>query len=133
MSQENVESVRKGFEAFNAGGIEAFLPLCPPGLVWYPVAEWVEDPVYRGHDGARKLAASFTENFDDWAWEVHEIRDAGDRVLVLTEMTGRIKDSGVPIRQQIGIVNSDFRDGMAHEARFFLSSQDALKAAGLAE
>jgi ketosteroid isomerase-like protein len=133
VSQENVEVVRASFEAFNAGGIEALLLLAPPDLAWYPVAEWLEDPVYRGHDGARKLTAAFTENFDDWAWEVHEIRDAGDRVVVLTEMTGQIRDSGVPIRQQIGIVSSDFRDGTAHETRFFRTWQEALKAVGLEE
>jgi len=133
MSQENVEVVRKSLEAFNLGGIEALLRLTPPDCVWYPVAEWLEDPVYRGHDGARKLVAAFTDNFDDWGWEVHEIRDAGTRVVSLTEMTGRIKETGVPISQAIGIVSSDFRDGLAGEVRFFLTWQQALKVVGLSE
>jgi ketosteroid isomerase-like protein len=133
MPRANVEIVRKSFEAFRVGGIEGLLPFLPPDVVWYSVPEWVEDPLYRGHDGARKLIAAFTENFDDWAWEVPEVRDAGERVAVLAEMTGRIKDSCATVRQRIGIVNSDFRDGKAGETRFFLSWQEALEAAGLTE
>jgi ketosteroid isomerase-like protein len=132
MSQEHVELLRKSFEAFNVGGIEALLPFCPPDVVWYSVAEWLEDPVYRGHDGARKLVGAFTDNFDDWGWEVHEIRDVGSRVVAHVEMTGRIKDSGVPIRQTMGLVSADFRDGTIGEARFFITWQQALESVGLA-
>jgi ketosteroid isomerase-like protein len=133
MSQENVEIVRRAFDAFSVGGIEALLPFYPPDVVWYSVAEWLEDPIYRGHDGTRRLTATWTDNFDDWAWEVHEIRAVGTRVVALAEMTGRTKDSGVPIHQPIGIVSSDFRDGMIGQVRFFTSWPEALKAVALAE
>jgi uncharacterized protein len=133
MSQENMELVRKGFEAFNVGGIEALLPFYAPDTVWYSLAEWLEDPVYRGHDGARKLIAAWTEGFGDWAWEVHEIRDAGDAVVAFADTVGQIKGSVVPIGQPMGIVFSGFRDGMIGEVRFFLTSQEALDAVGLAE
>jgi ketosteroid isomerase-like protein len=133
MSQENVELMRKSFEAFSVGGVEALLPFCAPDVVWYSAAEWVEDPVYRGHDGVRKLTAAFTDNFDDWGWEVHEIRDVGTQVVTLVEMIGRIKDSGVPIRQPFGLVSSDFRDDTCGETRFFTTWQQALEAAGLRE
>jgi hypothetical protein len=63
-----------------------------PDVVFYFDPEWLEDAVYRGHDGMRKSEAIWVDNFDDVAWEVHEMRDLGDRVLVLAEMTGRVKD-----------------------------------------
>ena len=65
--------------------------------------------------------------------EVHEIRPVGERVLVLTEVVGRAKGSGMPLRQQAAHVFSDFRDGLIGEDRTFLSWKAALEAVGLEE
>jgi ketosteroid isomerase-like protein len=131
MSEEHVELVRGLFEAHRTGGIEAVLPSYPNDVVVLPGPEWIEDAVYHGHDGMRKLEASFADNFDAWGWEVHEIRDLGDRVVALVEMTGRIKGSGVAIRAPQGIVLSDFRGDQVGEVRFFGTWQEALKAVRL--
>jgi hypothetical protein len=106
--------------------------LCAPDVVMYPLAEWIEDPVYRGHEGARKLIA-WTDDFDEAAWEIRQIRAVKDRVLMHADLTGRMKASGVPIRQEWGTVCSDFRDGMIGEFRWFRTWQQALEAAGLEE
>ena len=61
---------------------------------------------------------------------VHEVLDLGDRVLVLAELTGSERDTGDPISQPFGAVNSDLRDGgKVGEVRFFLSWQEAREAA----
>jgi ketosteroid isomerase-like protein len=129
--QANVELVGKSFEAHRTGGIAAALRFYAPDFVWYPGPGWVEDDVYRGHDGARRLNAIFLENFEDYVLAVHEIRAVGDRVLALYEATGRIKGSGLPIRQPIGIVLSRFHDEMISEVRSFFSWREALETVGL--
>ncbi|MEA2313814.1 MAG: SnoaL-like domain [Solirubrobacteraceae bacterium] len=133
MSQENTELVRRAFAAANAGGIEAALAFYAPDVVFYPIAAWTEDAEYRGHDGVRALNAIFTNAFEDFAWDVREIREAGGRVLVRTDMTGRVKGSAAPIREQYAVVCSDFRDGMCGEVRFFQTWHEALGAVGLAD
>jgi ketosteroid isomerase-like protein len=133
MSQQNVEVVRKSFEAHRTGGIEAALPFYAPDLVWDPGPDWIEDGEYRGHEGARALDAIFTSTFQDYVLEAHEIRAVGDRVLALYEAVGRIKGSGAPIRQPVGMVVSVFRDGMIGEVRSFFSWREALDAVGLLE
>jgi ketosteroid isomerase-like protein len=133
MSQENTELVRRAFEAANVGGVEAALAFYPPDVVFYPIAAWAEDAEYRGHDGVRELNAIFTNAFEDFAWDVREVRDAGGRVLVLTDMTGRIKGSAAPIRERYAIVCTDFRDGTFGEVRFFQTWHEALEAVGLAD
>jgi ketosteroid isomerase-like protein len=133
MAQEHVELVRKLFEAHNLGGVEATLPLLPSDVRMYTAPEFIEDPLYRGHDGVRKVDALFADNFDEWGWELLEVRDAGDRAVAFLEMKGRIKDSGVPIRMTLVMVASDFRGGTVGELRFFGSLQDANEAVGLAE
>jgi ketosteroid isomerase-like protein len=133
MSQANVEIVRKGYEALNAGGVEAALAFHAEDVLIYPTSEWPDDDVYRGHDGLRRLYHAWTGNFDDWRWEVQEIQDVGSRVLSLVEMKGRMKDSGLPISEAWGVVASDFRDGTVGEVRLFRSQRQALEAVGLAE
>src|SRR5271166_6146892 len=103
MSEQNAEVVRASFDAHRAGGIEASLPFCSPNCVWDAGPYGLEDRIYLGHDGLRRVDGVFRENFEDYALQVHEVRDLGERVLALYEATGRIKGSGLPIRQPIGI------------------------------
>jgi ketosteroid isomerase-like protein len=133
VSPENVDLVRRAFNAHRTGGIEAVMPFYAADVVFYFDPEWVEDAAYRGHDGIRRAEAVWAENFDDFAWAVQEIRDLEDRVLVLAAMTGRAKGSGVPVRQPTGLVGSGFRDGTIGEVRSFNSWQRALEAVGLRE
>jgi ketosteroid isomerase-like protein len=131
MSRENVELVRRSFEAYAIGGIEAALPFYASDFVWDPGAEWVEESVYRGHDGARRLDAIFLENFDDYSLELHEIRAVDTRVVALYEAVGRIKGSNATIRQPIGIVVDDIRDGKIAAIRSYFTWPRALAAVGL--
>ena len=133
MSQENVEIVRNAFHTFGAEGIDAALSFFSPDVVWYPTDRWLDGYAYRGHDGMRMLSASFSENFDEFRYDVHDIREAQDRVVALVDMTGRIKHSGAEVSQRLGFVISGFRDGEFREVRAFPSWSEAVKAAGLAE
>jgi ketosteroid isomerase-like protein len=133
MSQENVELVRNAFQTFGAEGIDAALSFFAPDFVWYPTDRWLDGSAYRGHDGMKRIEAAFSENFDDFRFHVHELRDAQDRVLAHVDMTGRIKHSGTEVSQQLGFVVSGFRDGTFREVRAFPSWSEALEAVGLAE
>ena len=135
MSRENVELVRKGFEVLATRGVEALLEEhVPPDGVWSTAPEWVEGSEYRGHDGLRFLLSVFTDNFDDWTFDLVELREAGDSVVALIEHGGKIKGTDVPVHQPMGIVYSDFREGeQIGRARFFQTCREALDAAGLRE
>ena len=133
MSQQNVEIVRDAFETFSAEGIDAALSFFSPDVVWYPSERWLDDSAYRGHDGVRRLAAGFSENFDDFRYDVHDVRAAQDRVVALVAMKGRIKHSRSEVSQRRGFVVSGFRDGTFREVRAFPSWHDALEAVGREE
>jgi ketosteroid isomerase-like protein len=83
VSQQNVEIVRRSFEAHRAGGIEAAISFHAPDFVWDAGPEQLEDRVYRGHDGARRLDAIFSASFEDYSLVVHEIRAVGEQVIAL--------------------------------------------------
>jgi ketosteroid isomerase-like protein len=133
MSHQNVEIVRKSFEAHRARGIEGSLPFYAPDFVWDAGPEWMEQRIYEGRDGVRRLDAIFNETFEDYSLTLHELRAVGERVVALYESTGRVRDSGLPIRQPVGIVLSDFRDGVIGHVRSFFTWREALEAVGLAE
>jgi ketosteroid isomerase-like protein len=133
VSQENVEIVRRVLDAYAQGGIEAMLPCFTPDCIFYPDPSWMEERVYRGRDALAAFNQTQMEAFGDIVVEVHEIRAVGDRVFARTEFVGEAPASGVPIRQEIGHVFSDFRDGMIGEDHTFLSWEAALKAVGLEE
>ncbi len=110
------------------------LPFLPEDVVWYPFPEWPDGAEARnGHDGVRELMDAWTDSFDEWTTVAHEIRDLGDHVLVLGEIAGRAKGTGVPIRQPLGYVCSDFRGTQIGEIHFFLTLDETLEAAGLSE
>jgi ketosteroid isomerase-like protein len=133
VSHENVEIVWNAFHTFGAEGIEAALSFASPDVVWYPTDRWLDDSAYRGYDGMRMLAASFSENFEGFRYDVHDIRDAQDHVVVLADMAGRIKGSATEVSQRLGFVMSGFRDGAFSEVRAFSSWSEALKAVGQEE
>jgi len=116
-------------DAFTAE-IETLLSFYAPDVVCYPAEGWVPEPVCYGHEGIRRLSATWSANVEDATLNVHEVRDFQQRLLVLAELTGRAPVSGEPVSQRFGIVNSDLRDGgKVGEARFFLSWQEARDAA----
>jgi ketosteroid isomerase-like protein len=131
MPQEHETIARRSIETFNARGVDAALGCFSPDVLVYPLSDWVEASIYRGHDGLRTVLAVWTENFDDFEIAASEFREVGDRVLMLGQTRGR--SNGVAMSQPLGIVFSDFRDGRIGEVRNFASWQQALEAAELAE
>src|SRR4029453_17417509 len=80
MSQENVEIVRRANEAFDARDMDALLAEHHPHVEIVVLRSEIEGP-YRGHEGLRRMSA---DNFDaNVEVRIDEIRDCGDRVLVL--------------------------------------------------
>jgi ketosteroid isomerase-like protein len=133
MSEQNVALVRQTFEAFKEGGFEAMLPFFPADLEWHPAPGWVEDVIYHGYEGARRMSAIWTDNFEGLQLELKEIRDIGERVLVLAEATGRAREGGMPISQPYGAVYSGFADCKIAKVQFFFTWQEALETVGLSE
>jgi ketosteroid isomerase-like protein len=101
MSQENVEIVRHTIEAFNRDGVEATLQYFDTEVEWIGPPEWLEERLYKGHEGIRRIASQWTENFDEFHLHSEQFIDAGDLVVVLLFGRGRIKGSAVPIEQEV--------------------------------
>jgi ketosteroid isomerase-like protein len=95
--------------------------------------EWLdEERLYKGHEGIRRIASQWTENYDEYRLHSEQFIDAGDLVVVLLFGRGRIKGSAVPIEQEVSYVWG-VRNGKGVHIQVYLSWDQALEAAGLRE
>lgn len=112
--------------------IESLLLFYAPDVVCYPAPGWVDADICHGHEGIRMLSSVWSDGLDQVDMKIHDVRDLQERLLILAEFTGRDRQSGAPVSQRFGVINSDLRDdGRVGEARFFLSWEAALEYAGL--
>ena len=132
MSQENVEIVRRGHDAFRTGGEEALFAFFDPEVDLSPIEESPGVDNYRGHDGVRRYFEVTRDAFGDFGWEPREFVDLGDHVLVATRFHAHGRGSGVPVEAMIYNVFT-VRDGKVVQVRGSLDRSRALKAVGLAE
>jgi hypothetical protein len=133
MSQENVEIVRGVIEGWNQAGVEGVVGVLSPDWIGHPFPEWPTDTIYCGRDGFAKLAAEWTQTFDEVEWRPEKLIDHVEAVVALTTLKARIRGSGIPISMPVGGVFTSFADGMVGEVRFFMTWAEAIEAAGLPE
>jgi uncharacterized protein len=133
MSRENVEIVRRGYEAFASGRI-AF-EFLDGEIEWFGPREFPDlaEPRY-GHDGVRQYMAKLSEVFDDYRMVAEEFIDVGeDQVLVFAREGGRGKGSGAKVQTNPTAHLYTLRDGKAVRMQSYWERSDALEAVGLRE
>jgi ketosteroid isomerase-like protein len=126
MSQENVEIVRAAFEAWNRNDFDAWIQCFDPEVQWSALLE-----EFRGHAGIRRAWQSFKVDLQLRA-RYDDIRDLGDSVLALGELTGKGRITGLNISAEIAQL-ATFRDGRILSFRDFARHAEALEAVGLSE
>jgi ketosteroid isomerase-like protein len=131
MSQENMEVVRAGFEAWNAGG-EPDFSIYHPALVYHPRADEPDPSPHIGREAFERLALGFVEALSTVKFDVEELIDAGDLVIASTVLHGRGSASGADVTDAYVFVYR-LRDGLIVEGWEYRTRQEALKAAGLEE
>ena len=133
MSQENVEIVRRNYEAFSRGDFDAWLESVREDAELHEVSDIPDSAVYRGHEGLRRWAESLMQLVSEWCWTPEEFIYQGDTaVLVRARMTARSAGGGVPFEQVIFHL-IEFQEGEIVCLRGFLDLDEALEAVGLRE
>jgi ketosteroid isomerase-like protein len=130
MSQENVEVVRVGIEAWNAGDTDRALSVFDPEIEFRSATE---RKTYRGLDGMARYREDVGAVIEDFHFEDTRFLDPGkDRVVVLYRIVGRGAGSGVPVSREVGSV-WQLRNGKILKGEIYLDQREALEAAGLSE
>jgi ketosteroid isomerase-like protein len=131
MSQENVQIIHRGYEAWNRGDMAAVLEGFDPSFEWWERGDSFHATVRRGHDGLRGGWAEIAESFSEFRMDPKEFIDAGDYVIVPIHRVGTGRASGALIEEDEVHVYR-MRDGKAVELREYHEKQEALEAVGLA-
>lgn len=132
MSEENVANARRAYEHFVATGepLEAAIHR-DFVLDMSTFRGWLERQRYEGLVGLREFIDDW---FDTWeeggAFDVTELREADEKVLVLIHLRGRAKGSGVPVEMEISHLLT-FKDGQQLQLAAYASHAEGLAAAGI--
>jgi ketosteroid isomerase-like protein len=98
VNDSNVELVRRLFDLYASGGIEAALEVMSEEVVIVIPAELSAEPdTYRGHDGVRRYFAGFDGMIEDVRYEAFELIPEGSYVLARARLAGRGTSSGVEV------------------------------------
>jgi ketosteroid isomerase-like protein len=136
MSQENVEIVRRGYELFAAGDLEAVAELFAddaqlPGAGGLGIAGTAASTYY-GPEGFLRGIEEALESFEDYHVEPEEFIHAGDSVVVPVRISGRGRASGAPLETRLAHVWV-FRNGKVIRSEIYRTVPEALEAVGLSE
>jgi ketosteroid isomerase-like protein len=133
MSQENVEIVRRGWEAWIRGDLDALFALFDPAVKWDTTSfeGWPEEGLYHGHAGVRRFMEEWLASWDRYEAGVEEYLDAGgERVVVLCWQQGFGPGSDAPVHMDFAQVCS-VKDGLVTRIEAWSDRGKALEAVGL--
>ena len=131
MSRENVELVRRAYEAWNAGDMDAWSELLAPNVTWRVMPDWPEQGPFIGRDAVVLQVRQLRESWDSVAVvPVSDLIDAGDQVVVrqIWRGVGRGPESNMEMTC-IYTVREDRIMGF----EYFWNHAEALKAVGMEE
>ena len=127
MSQENVESVRAGFEAYNRGDLDALLESYDPEVEFVTLLQGN----HRGKEALRGLYEENRKAVLDYSLEPEELIDAGDKVIAVARMGGAGRVSQIALGDMLAFVFT-IKDGLITRQQTFRNKNEALEA-GLSE
>ena len=131
MSQENVEIVRKAFEAWNAGDMDAFREFYDPDIIVRPPEGWPEPGPFVGREAVMGQWEQLRETWDaDEVEPIGDFIDAADRVVV--RHTWRVAGQGPEVNMEVTNVLM-VRKGKIVYHEYFLDHAEALETLGLSE
>ena len=125
MSDSNVEVVRRLFELYESGGMDAALEVLDEELVIVIRPELSAEPdTYHGHDGALRYFAGFDGMLEAISYEAFELIPEGEHVLSRSRLAGRGVSSGLDVELETVVVHTVV-DGKVTRIEPFLDLESA--------
>lgn len=130
MSQENVDKVRRAYEALARHDVQAMDAFAAEyAAPHFEFESVLTGQTYHGAQGLIDQAADLWETLDALS-APEELIDAGTHVVVVLRVSGRGTLSGAVVSQQIAVVWT-FDGNQVVRGKSFTSRAEALEAAGL--
>jgi uncharacterized protein len=130
MSEENVEIVRRAYEAFNRGDRDGAVADVAPNAEYIPSEAFPESRVRRGPEDVKNFMSWLWDEFEDARLDTHEFIDLGDEAFVSTTIRGRGKQSGAEASWDVWHIWEIGGDKVIR-CQAFMSEDQAREAVGL--
>jgi ketosteroid isomerase-like protein len=130
MSKTNVEIALRMGEAFRVGDMDAVRSHYHPEIEWHEDPSFPESGVFRGIDAVGAYSRQFWSEFSEIQYDMAEVIEAGDHVLVNMRITGRGRTSGAAFDVSAWWV-FEFRDGKVVRCHSYLDRDAAVAASGM--
>jgi ketosteroid isomerase-like protein len=133
MSEENVEVVRRGFEAFSQKDFEGWYAVTSRNVKRHPRREepGVKDS-YEGWDGVLDYLVNWYAGWDEYTAEPVRFIDGGEYVIVDVREVGVAEQSGMRVEENFAHAFK-VDDRKIVEWRMFGPVEEALEELGLSE
>jgi ketosteroid isomerase-like protein len=125
--EQDVERLRDAYQAFNEGGVGAFLERLAPDFRVSDRASSPDRQTRYGREGIIQLFDSYMEAFDALRLEPEEFIEVGDQIVVSLRQWVRGKGSGAEVVGHIAHVWT-LRGPDIHRLRIFADKDRALAA-----
>jgi uncharacterized protein len=132
MSPEDVELVRASYEAFARGDFEASINAYAEDTEYDDSRVRPDGGTRRGREALGNRALTWLATFAEYSFELEDVLDAGEQVVVVSRDRGRGKTSGVEVEHRWGWVVSVDAGRIARTV-LYPSPEEALEAAGLSQ
>jgi ketosteroid isomerase-like protein len=126
MSAKSTDRLRRAYAAFSAGG-DIDWSLFDPTIRHDQTKGLFLDGVFYGEAGIRAAFEEVHTDWEDLSYEILEVREQGNQVLVLLRMRARVRDTQAELDAQIAHV-WEFRDGQAIRWDAYADHASALRA-----
>jgi ketosteroid isomerase-like protein len=133
MSQENVEIVRRGTDAYNRGDLDGILEnWAPDAVLDWSNSRGFDAGVFRGHDEIRAHWQRLLAAFDEVRIELVDPIEVEDGLLIVENVGYLLGRDGIEVQTRSAWLIT-IRDGKTTSFTLYQTKQDALEAVGLSE
>jgi ketosteroid isomerase-like protein len=133
MSEQNVEIVRRLFDAVGRADVETALRYVRPDGEWINPAYAMEPGIRRGLDGVRTALMALRDAFAHLSFDISQMVDLDDRVLVTGTFSGVGRTSEAAFGPQTFGAVVTLAGGKVRRYEWFLDVEEARETAGLSE
>ncbi len=131
-----MEIVRRLYTAVANGDTSAVLSCYDPEVEWdarrSPIFQLGGDPVYRGHEGIKKMTRDWSTVWESIQYELDELIDAGEHVISVLSYQVRGRGSGAEVEHTDYPVWT-IREGRIVRVIWLHTRAEALESAGLSK
>ena len=97
MSDADLETVRRSYEALNRGDVQSALEALDPEAVWRDSPELPGGGEFRGRPSLERFLEDFLAEWRDFHQEIEETVVAGDRLGLIIRLTAVGRSSGIGV------------------------------------